>query len=48
MQSERALASGREKESVQGGLFTRANLTDFQPANDLKIRVIKRSNSYEK
>lgn len=44
---EPALAAGREKESVQGGLFTRANLTDFQPANELKIRVIKRSNSDE-
>ncbi len=40
--SEGALASGREKESGQGGLFTRANLTDFQPANELKIRVIKK------
>lgn len=47
VQSEGALASGREKESVQGGLFTRANLTDFQPAHELKIRVIKRSNSDE-
>lgn len=47
VRGEPALASGREKESVQGGLFTRANLTDFQPAGELKIRVIKRSNSDE-
>ena len=46
-QNESTLASGREKESGEGGLFTRANLTDFQPANELKIRVIKRSNSDE-
>ena len=37
-----------EKESGRGGFFTRANLTDFQPAGELKIRVIKRSNSDEK
>ena len=47
VRGEPTLAAGREKESVQGGLFTRANLTDFQPANELKIRVIKRSNSDE-
>ena len=40
--SEGALASGRDKESGQGGLFKRANLTDFQPSNELKIRVIKK------
>ncbi len=47
VRGEPTLAAGREKESVQGGLFTRANLTDFQPAGELKIRVIKRSNSDE-
>jgi hypothetical protein len=36
-----------EAESVQGGFFTHANLTDFQPADDMKIRVIKRSNPDE-
>lgn len=36
-----------ETESVQGGLFTHANLTDFQPADEMKIRVIKRNNPDE-
>jgi hypothetical protein len=36
-----------EEESGQGGFFTRANLTDFQPADEMRIRVIKRSNSDE-
>jgi hypothetical protein len=36
-----------EEESAQGGLFTHANLTDFQPADEMKIRVIKRSNPDE-
>jgi hypothetical protein len=36
-----------EAESVQGGFFTRANLTDFQPPDELKIRIVKRSNSDE-
>jgi hypothetical protein len=36
-----------EAASVQGGFFTRANLTDFQPTDEMKIRVIKRSNSDE-
>ncbi|MBA2734733.1 MAG: hypothetical protein H0U54_17870 [Acidobacteria bacterium] len=36
-----------EKASGQGGFFTQANLTDFQPADEMRIRVIKRSNSDE-
>ncbi len=36
-----------EAESVQGGFFTRANLTDFQPADEMTIRVIKRNNPDE-
>jgi len=36
-----------EEKSGQGGFFTRANLTDFQPADEMRIRVIKRSNSDE-
>jgi anti-sigma factor RsiW len=36
-----------EEESVQGGLFTHANLTDFQPADEMRIRVIRRSNPDE-
>jgi hypothetical protein len=36
-----------DKESVQGGFFTHANLTDFQPADEMRIRVIKRSNPDE-
>jgi hypothetical protein len=40
-------ASHAEKESGQGGLFTRANLTDFQPPDELRIRIVKRSNEDE-
>ncbi len=36
-----------EAESVQGGFFTHANLTDFQPADEMRIRVIKRNNPDE-
>jgi hypothetical protein len=36
-----------DAESVEGGFFTRANLTDYQPADDMKIRVIRRSNTDE-
>lgn len=36
-----------EEESVQGGFFTHANLTDFQPADEMRIRVIKRNNPDE-
>lgn len=36
-----------EKESGEGGLFTRANLTDFQPPDQMRIRILKRSNSDE-
>jgi hypothetical protein len=43
--SETALtATNAGRESGQGGLFTRANLTDFQPPDELKIRIVKRSN----
>lgn len=46
--SAAALASNQsEAESVKGSFFTHANLTDFQPLNELTIRVIKRSNSNE-
>lgn len=37
-------ATNAGRESGQGGLFTRANLTDFQPPDELKIRIVKRSN----
>lgn len=33
-----------EDESGEGGIFTRANLTGFQPPDELKIRIVKRSN----
>lgn len=33
-----------EDESGEGGIFTRANLTGFQPSDELKIRIVKRSN----
>jgi hypothetical protein len=46
-EGESLTASNAEAESVQGGFFTRANLTDFQPAGEMTIRVIKRSNSDE-
>jgi hypothetical protein len=36
-----------EESGQQGGFFTRANLTDFQPPDEMRIRVIKRSNSDE-
>jgi hypothetical protein len=38
-------ANAAEKESGQGGLFTRANLTDFQPPDELRIRIVKRNNN---
>lgn len=31
----------------EGGIFTRANLAGFQPPDELKIRIVKRSNSDE-
>jgi hypothetical protein len=37
-------ASNSENVSGQGGLFTRANLTDFQPPDELRIRIVKRNN----
>ena len=40
-------ARHNEAESAQGGFFTHANLTDFQPAGELRIRVIKRNNPDE-
>lgn len=36
------------KHKDEAGFFTRANLKGFQPADDMKIRVIKRNNSDEK
>lgn len=46
--SQRVAPSVREKENDQEGLFTRASLTDFQPPDEMRIRIIKRSNSDEK
>ena len=37
-------AKNAGRASGQGGLFTRANLTDFQPPDELRIRIVKRSN----
>jgi hypothetical protein len=36
------------RESVQGNLFTHVNATDFQPPDEIKIRIIKRGNTDEK
>jgi len=36
------------RESGQGNLFTHVNLTDFQPPDEIKIRIIKRGNTDEK
>jgi hypothetical protein len=36
-----------ESESGEGGIFTRANLTGFRPPDELRIRIVKRSNSDE-
>ena len=36
-----------EKASGEGGIFTRANLTGFQPPDELRIRIVKRSNADE-
>jgi hypothetical protein len=36
------------RESGQGNLFTHVNLTDFQPPDEIKIRIIKRRNTDEK
>lgn len=41
------MARNSEKEEVQGSLFTRVKLTDFQPPDEMKIRIIRRSNSDE-
>jgi hypothetical protein len=52
-----AVASAREmlKTTIAGneggedaGFFTRANLKGFQPADDMKIRVLKRNNTNDK
>jgi hypothetical protein len=40
-------ASNSEKGRGQGSSFTRVNLTDFQPPDEMKIRIIKRRNSDE-
>jgi hypothetical protein len=37
-------ALNTENESGEGGIFTRANLTGFQPPDALVIRIVKRSN----
>jgi anti-sigma factor RsiW len=38
----------REKEDGQDSLYTRASLTDFQPPDEMRIRIIRRSKSDEK
>lgn len=43
-QDETTLTALHENESGEGGIFTRANLTGFQPPDELKIRIVKRSN----
>jgi hypothetical protein len=40
-------ASNSEKGRRQGSFFTRVNLTDFQPPDEMKIRIIKRRNPDE-
>ena len=46
---ESALANGNsERRRGQESFFTRVNLTDFRPPDELKIRIISRRNSYEK
>jgi hypothetical protein len=42
------MARNSAKESGQGNLFTHVNLTDFQPPDEIKIRIIKRRNTNEK
>jgi hypothetical protein len=42
------MARNNARESVQGNLFTHVNLTDFQPPDEIKIRIIKRRNTDEK
>jgi hypothetical protein len=41
-------ARNNAKENGQGNLFTHVNLTDFQPPDEIKIRIIKRRNTDEK
>jgi hypothetical protein len=41
-------ARNSAKENGQGNFFTHVNLTDFQPPDEIKIRIIKRSNTDEK
>lgn len=44
---ESLTARNSDKENRQANLFTRVNLTDFQPPDEMKIRIIKRSHSDE-
>ncbi|HYJ46068.1 MAG TPA: hypothetical protein VEV81_05590 [Pyrinomonadaceae bacterium] len=41
------VARGSNEEN-RNGLFTHAGLTDYQPPDDMRIRIIRRSNSDEK
>jgi hypothetical protein len=43
---ETNISDGEHKEDT--GFFTRANLKGFQPADDMKIRVLKRNNTNDK
>lgn len=44
--NDSALADNKHED--EPGFFTRANLKGFQPADDMKLRVIKRNNTNEK
>jgi hypothetical protein len=44
--NDSALADSRHED--EPGFFTRANLKGFQPADDMKLRVIKRNHTNEK
>jgi anti-sigma factor RsiW len=46
--SRSSVPSVPEKDDGPDRIFTRASLTDFQPPDEMRIRVIKRSKSYEK
>jgi len=46
--SERSAPSMRNREDNQNGFMTSASLTDFQPPDDMRIRIIRRSKSDEK
>jgi hypothetical protein len=43
-----ASAIARSRPEEETGFFTRANLKGFQPADEMKIRVLKRNNTNEK